>query len=389
MTSKIAAAGASLILCALFLTACTEEEMPLDYSKALPIKVINHGGSTVQYSASSLFDSIGTHLIRIDNNTLISQIDKVFFADDLVIVVDQRVAKRILAYTNDGNLAFEFLNVNNVPYSELGDVIYIKEKGLLEVHDPVRDRIISYDAHTGALIKERVSKLVFFSFCYLGANAYAYYTHFGENSGGKIKHNLIIEDSLGHLKKYLPYYDSELRPADVPLNGRPFFSKSGRHYFAPYCSKYIYEITPTGVIPAISLDFGTPWVDVYGGLVKHEELQKMDSMPQFMGDVFIGKDNSLYLTYLRNRKVQGFLQLPQKQVAGIQSIKNDLTDVPLRTNFVAQTDSFIVQAVDLEAVNAAAEQYKYESKAFAARMKAIVNKYPAGSFLLQKLYFRL
>jgi hypothetical protein len=304
-------------------------------------------------------------------------------------VIDQHVAKRILAYSPAGNLLFEFLNVNNAPFSELGDVIYIEDKGLLEVHDAVRDRIVSYDARTGVVVKERLSKLGFFSFCYLGSNSYAYYTHFTDRSGRKISHNLIIEDSLGHVKKYLPYYKDEVAPADVALNSRPFFSKSGKHYFAPYCSKYIYEIKSDGVTPVINLDFGSPSVDLYGGLVKHEDVKKLDSMPRFAGNAFIGKDNSLYFTYLQNKVVQGFLHSSQKQVAAIQSIQNDLNDVPLRTNFVAQTDSFIVQAVDLEEVNAAAEQYKYESKDFYTRMKAIVNKYPSGSFLIQKLYFRL
>ena len=380
--------GASLILC-VFVIACTEEVTVLDYSKVTHIKVTGNQGSTVKYSASSLFDSIGTSLIRVNNNSLISQIDKVFFVDDMMIVVDQRVAKRILAYSKDGNLLFEFMDVNNAPFSRLGDVIYIKDKGLLEVHDPGRDRIISYDARTGAMVKERACKRRFFSFYYLGSNSYAYYTHFNDHSGGKISYNLIIEDSLGHFKKYLPYYSDEVRPADVALNYRPFSCKSGKYYFAPYSSKYIYEITPNGVIPVVSLDFGGPSPDVYGGLVKHEEVKKLDSMPQFSGNVFIGKDSSCYFTYFQNNIMRGFLHSPHRQIAGIQAIQNDINDVPLHTSFVAQTDSFIVQTIDLEEINAAAEQYKYEAKDFYTRMKAIVNKYPSGSFLIQKLYFRL
>src|SRR5262245_55161871 len=141
MMTRTLIIGAYLILCALLFIGCTEDEIALDYSKAIHIKVNGKAGSTDQYSASSLFDSIGLHFIRIDRSTQVSAIDKVFFAGDNIIIVDQRIAKRILAFAQTGDLKFEILNENNGPFSDLGDVIYIKEKNLLEVHDGGKDKI--------------------------------------------------------------------------------------------------------------------------------------------------------------------------------------------------------------------------------------------------------
>lgn len=380
--------AAIAFLGSLLLAYCTEqEEINFDYSKSLVVKITPEQGGHGTYKASDLFDSITITPIKIDSNTLMSKIDKVFFVGDTIIVVDQHVAKRILAYASDGHLLYEFKNVDNSGFTDLSDVIYNEDRGLLEIFDGTRNRIVSYDIRSGSFIGERKCNLSFFSFYYLGKGAYAYYTHFNDRSSKRIKHNLIIEDSTGKYKKFLPYFDNEVRPQDMTLSFKSFFSRSGRHYFAPHGSRYIYEVHPEGMTPAATLDFGGSNVDIYGGLVKQPVLSEAGKGNLFAGDIYFLAKDKIYFTYRQNDQICGYLYTDGKSLPGITRINNDLGKVPVYTTFIAQTDSCIVQFVDVEELNASAIRYKDESKEYFDRMKAIVNQYP-GCFLIQKLYFR-
>lgn len=379
-----------IVFCCFFFTKCREnDEIKLDYSKAINIKVPQNTTGQEIYNASSLFDSISATAIRIDSNNLISKIDKVFFIGDTVIVIDQHVAKKILVFSRKGDLLFEFKDVNKSDFVDLSDVVYNEELGLLEIFNATRNKIVSFNIKNGEFIKERRCKLSFFSFFYLGGGAYAYYTHFNDRSSKGIKHNLIIEDSNGNYRKFLPYYEGEITPQDIALSFKTFFRRSNKNYFAPYSSKYIYEITPDSLIPIASLDFGEPNFDIYGGLVKQQDIRKRKSQNYFAGDAFFLNNKNLYFTYNREGTICGFLYAANKKLPNILQIDNDFNELPIYTNFISQTDSFIVQSIDVEEINAIAEKNKREYKEFYSRMKSIVAQYPPGSFILLKLYFHL
>jgi hypothetical protein len=243
------------------------------------------------------FASIKLVPLETKEESLIAQIDKLYYTDDYIIIFDQKTMN-IFLFGADGKFIRKIGSKGNGPdeYSFFNDIQFSQTDSAIYAHERLLNRIYKYDLFGKLLGKSPKSPFGFNSF-YKTDQGYWVYSCFEDNNPQK--YNLmLLDENLAEIKKgFFPQKEF----INVTFLSTFMSNESGRLFFIYPSSNIIYELDQETVIPFAQIDFGdkTMPYDKIVQLKNRDEYDKLLADKKYLGDIFNYKitNHSLFFSF--------------------------------------------------------------------------------------------
>jgi hypothetical protein len=222
---------------------------------------------------SSMFDSI--KIIPLSNkDEIIGQIDKISVSDDVIFVLDRRLAKTLLSFDLNGRLLCKFGKIGRGPgeYAEISDFTIDAKNQIVYVLDDITQSISSYDALTGKFIKKvRINEdETYSSYNIQYSNGYIYSDIYYDtySSDNRLLQKIDIEsgetiNTYFTVEEYRrSYYHSELVDRNI--------------FYCDYNNTPLFSMPFMDVFMALEDEEPVPYLYIHGtDIISHDETERM------------------------------------------------------------------------------------------------------------------
>lgn len=280
----------------------------------------NHLGKSASADFSNviqiMYDTINTKQVKLEqivnncsfvkletnSNCLIGSIDKLIFADSLIIIVDKTIAKTIYVFDSTGHFKNKVSRVGNASneFLKLADIFVNSESEICLV-DNAKTKIMAF-SYDGSYLYSKDNPYPNYEMDYIDNNRLALFTSFNLSTNGNKK----VENSCYAVvdKELNPVYTFGREPyADHPsfymTRNRNLFRFDDKVYCTLNFGNVIYELGPDSVTAKYKLSI-TPGVlyepkdeDFESGSAL---IQARNDHPYFIGN-FFECDNYSFFNY--------------------------------------------------------------------------------------------
>jgi hypothetical protein len=337
-----------ILIVHLGLTSCNKKKEITDYSK---VKKVNLEEKNAEYlDFSQLVDSISFLPIETNSECLISELTKVYFANNDVIVFDSNKSN-IFIFNRDGKYKTKVGIKGGGPneYEYFNDIYFDKKTSLIYAFERYLNKMYIYDL-SGKLVKQIHSKFAFNSFC-KSKNGYWIYSCFKkENPEG---YNLMhIDESMQKMTSGFFSQNSNFINA---VKATTFYSdNSDNHFFVYPTSDIIYQLEDDKPVPYIQFDFKDK-------RMPYERISEMSSMQEYdkclKGRNYMGgfenfhfvRDKMLFNFRIKGSNVRNLnflarLNLTSMKLIKYKGIKNTMPLIS--SNIVSSTNDALIFLVN-------------------------------------------
>ena len=144
-------------------------------SKALTFVTIPENLKDSILYLDSLFDEVQYIPLATDSSSIIGQIDKLYFTEDRVIVVDKMKSHAVFVFDRAGSFLHKIDHQGRGPneYIEIRDVCFDDDQRLIVLYDDRTDQVFYYSLD-GTLVKQHKVGFLFTSFEYHGDEVFVH-----------------------------------------------------------------------------------------------------------------------------------------------------------------------------------------------------------------------
>jgi hypothetical protein len=235
---------------------------------------------------------VSTEIISLETNeeSLIAQIDKLYYTNDGIIIFDQK-AMNIFLFDTDGKFIRKIGSRGAGPdeYSFINDIQFSPSETVIYAHERFRNSIYKYSLSGELLEKSPMSPFSFNSF-YKTGEGYWVYSCFESNNPGK--YNLMLLDE--NLKTVKKAFFPQKKFINPTFSSTFMTNESGQLFFIYPSSNIVYELYRETAIPFVQIDFGDR-------TMPYDKIIQLENMGDY--DKLIGEKT--YLGEISNYKITG------------------------------------------------------------------------------------
>ena len=329
----------------------------------IPKEILSSNKKEVLFDPSLVVKDFDIVALETTPEALVGNIDKLFFNDEKIFVIDRRVAKSIFIFKQNGEFISKIDRVGRGPteYFEIWDATIDKSEKHIIIQDLEGRKFQYYDYNGDYLFKKKMPFL-FTSFEILDSATMVFYTSRSYNIDFPGLHHKAditigkVEGTVDFIHKSKTYRD------DFTYSNRSHrISNFNNHVnFNPRYNDTIFKITNNRLIAEYVLDFqgkGIPesrWPDM-----TDREFQKaIRKYPYFTGE-YVTLDKYLYLdihspkyrSHLIYNKMNGEITFGNTTLIGTEKGHNyefSFFDTPI-TSFKENTLVCVVNQINAEA----------------------------------------
>lgn len=287
----------SILSCALFISCNRQKDKPNDdYSLAKNI-LVPTGNITNEINLSEIIDSVKYVKLKSDSNYLIGHIDQIFFDNNLIFIVDKRIAESIFVFDKAGNFVTKIGSKGKGPneFLEIQHAIIDKLNKHFVILD-LKGRKLNFYNYSGVYLFSKKLPFLFSSMENIEGESFAFSTETGYSPDVMEVNNyyLITGNLDGHIfSKSFRYEESE-RDFSY-FNSTSLRSFNDIVYFYPRYSDIIYQVKKEKSLARYKIDFqgkGIPQESKEN--LDDEKFKKLISRyPYFDGD-YVDVENMVY-----------------------------------------------------------------------------------------------
>ena len=243
-----------IVLSIAFLLSCrNKENNSLENSiEKIKIKV----DSLKEIKLSKISKELSYVKLETNNNCLIGNIDKIFFHNDNIFIVDKSITNSIYKFKRNGEFIFKVSSEGKGKggFITINDVVFDYQNNKILIYDNKQKKILCFNSEDGGFIGDFSFERLFLSFRKLDTNRYLLHTNKMNNfnqDNELIEYDILLCNGEGEvLNKYFKY-NPELKTDNASYDLTKVFSTYRNQTFITkllynkiYKMEQDYKLTP-------------------------------------------------------------------------------------------------------------------------------------------------
>jgi hypothetical protein len=239
------------------LFSCTEYKIQRKDNPDLHVIDLDNLESASNLNFSDLFKNVVPLVLETTPNSLIGFINKLHITNDLIIILDNTIAKSIFVFNKEGDFLHKIGSFGRGPgqYIFLADFSVDTLNKIIYVSDSQAQKIHLYNVYSGEFIKsvKLNNNRINWHIHYKDGELYTNGGDFRDHENGFLLQR--IDANTGKTKEAWFNYAEYNKGIDFPSNNgkSPFLQSSGDMKFCTFCMDTVMSVSGNMIMPFLTL----------------------------------------------------------------------------------------------------------------------------------------